>query len=58
MIIMIISQSVVDLLIEMPEWYIRRDIFDIRTIEFILNANGVEFYKQIPLRLQKQLQKR
>jgi hypothetical protein len=57
LMIMIIVQTVVDMISEMPEYYITRDIFDIRTIEYFFEANGVEFFPNIPLKYQKALVK-
>ena len=37
-IIMLLSQAATDLISEIPEWYIRRDIFDIHTIEALLDC--------------------
>lgn len=54
-IIMIICQSMVDIITETPEWYIRRDVFDLRTVEYVLTANGVKFFSQIPLKYQLSL---
>jgi len=53
--IMIIAESVANLIVEMPEWYIRRDVFDVRTIEFILESNGVKYFESIPLKYQVSL---
>ncbi len=54
-IIMIIAESVANLIVEIPEWYIRRDVFDVRTIEFILESNGVKYFESIPLKYQVSL---
>lgn len=51
-IVMIILQTFVDMIIEMPDYYIRRDLFDARTIQYLFEANGVEYYKEIPLKYQ------
>ena len=53
LMMMIIVQTVIDMINELPEYYIRRDIFDIRTIEYFFEANGVEFFPNIPLKYQK-----
>ena len=50
--LMLVSQSVTDLITEIPEWYIRRDVFDARTVEYILESNGVKYFEQIPLKYQ------
>ncbi len=52
MMIMIISQTFSDLITEIPEWYIRRDVFDLRTVQYFLESQGVKFFKQIPLKYQ------
>lgn len=54
-IIMIICQSMIDIITETPEWYIRRDVFDLRTVEYVLTANGVKFFSKIPLKYQVSL---
>ena len=52
MILMIICQTFNDMIVDVPEWYIRRDIFDIRSVQYFLESFGVEFYKEIPLKYQ------
>ena len=52
MIVMLVAETFNDLIAEVPEWYIRRDIFDIRSCQYFLESNGVDFYKQIPLKYQ------
>ena len=52
MILLIICQTFNDMIVDVPEWYIRRDIFDIRSVQYFLEAYGVEFYKEIPLKYQ------
>lgn len=51
-IIMLISQTFNDMIIEIPEWYIRRDIFDIRSVQYFLESYGVQYFKRIPLKYQ------
>ena len=55
--IMIILQAFDDMIIRSPEYIIRRDLFDLRTIEYIFDACGVEFFPDIPLKYQKRLVK-
>ncbi len=50
--ILILCQTFTDLIVEVPEFYIRRDVFDLRTAQYFLEANGVAFYKEIPLKYQ------
>ena len=52
MILMILAQTFNDIIVEVPEWYIRRDIFDIRSVQYFLESFGVAFYKIIPLKYQ------
>lgn len=51
-ILMILSQTFNDMIVDTPEWYIRRDIFDIRSVQYFLESYGVEFFKEIPLKYQ------
>ena len=52
MMIMIISQTFADLIVDVPEWYIRRDIFDLRSVKYFLDSQGVEYFDDIPLKYQ------
>ena len=52
MIVCVLCQTFADLITEVPEWYIRRDIFDIRSCQYFLESYGVEFFKEIPLKYQ------
>ena len=49
---MIIAQTFCDIVVDIPEWYIRRDIFDLRSVKYFLDSQGVEYYKEIPLKYQ------
>ena len=51
-ILLILCQTFNDMIVDVPEWYIRRDIFDIRSVQYFLESFGVEFYKEIPLKYQ------
>lgn len=53
--IIIVSQTIIDMIVEMPDYYIRRDVFDIRTCEYFCEANGVDFFPEIPLKYQIKL---
>lgn len=55
--IMIILQSLDDMVVLSPEYIIRRELFDMRTIEYVFNACGVDFFPEIPLKYQKRLVK-
>ena len=52
MIINLIAQTFADMIVDIPEWYIRRDIFDMRSVQYFLESFGVAYYKSIPLRFQ------
>lgn len=52
MIILLISQSANELIMEIPEWYIRREVFDVRTAQYLLESNGIKFFPEIPLKYQ------
>ena len=51
-IISIIAQTFNDMIVDTPEWYIRRDIFDLRSVQYFLESYGVEYFKEIPLKYQ------
>lgn len=57
MMILIILQAFVDMIILSPEYIISREVFDMRTIEYIFESQGVEFFSEIPLKYQKRLVK-
>ena len=52
MMIVILCQTLSDIITELPEWYIRRDVFDLRTVQYFLESQGVKFFKEIPLKYQ------
>lgn len=52
MIILLLSQTFNDMIVDVPEWYIRRDILDIRTVQYFLESYGVTFFEEIPLKYQ------
>lgn len=52
MILIVLAQTFNDLIVEVPEWYIRRDVFDIRSCRYFTEAAGVDFYPIIPLKYQ------
>lgn len=56
-IIMILLQSFADMITLAPEYIIRREVFDLRTIQYIFESQGCEFYPEIPLKYQKRLVK-
>lgn len=54
-ILMIIIMTFDDMLVYSPEYIIDRELFDFRTIQYMMEASGVEFYPEIPLKYQKRL---
>lgn len=54
---MIIIQSFIDMIILSPEYIIQRELFDMRTIQYVFESQGVEFFPDIPLKYQKRLVK-
>lgn len=55
--ILLVIQTIIDMVIELPEYIIRRDIFDTRTCKYIFESNGVKYFKDIPLKYQVALVK-
>lgn len=51
-ILLLLSQTFNDMIVDVPEWYIRRDIFDLRSVQYFLESYGVEYYDVIPLKYQ------
>ena len=52
MMIFLTIQTIIDLIIELPEYIIRRDVFDTRTCKYIFESNGVKYFDDIPLKYQ------
>ena len=50
--ILLICQTANDIIVEMPEYFISRTVFDARTVQLILEANGVKYFPEIPLKYQ------
>lgn len=57
MMVLLIIQTIVDMIVELPEYVIRRDIFDTRTCKYMFEANGVKYFRTIPLKYQISLVK-
>ena len=49
---MIVCQTFNDMIVDTPEWYIRRDIIDLRSVQYFLESQGVKFFEDIPMRYQ------
>lgn len=52
MMIFLVIQTIIDMIVELPEYIIRRDVFDTRTCKYIFESNGVKYFRDIPLRYQ------
>lgn len=52
LIFILLSQTFSDMITDTAEWFIRKDIFDIRTVQFFLEAYGIPFFEEIPLKYQ------
>lgn len=57
MMVLIVIQTIIDMIVELPEYLIRRDVFDTRTCKYIFESNGVKYFRDIPLRYQISLVK-
>lgn len=57
MIILIIAHTMLDVISNSQQYLIDREVFDLRTVQYILEANNVKFFKDIPLKYQKRLVK-
>ena len=57
MMVFLIIQTIIDMIVELPEYLIRRDVFDTRTCKYIFESNGVKYFNDIPLRYQISLVK-
>ena len=57
MMMVLVCQTFTDMIANVPEWYIRRDIFDLRSVKYFLDSNDIEFFKVIPLRYQTRIVK-
>lgn len=55
MILLILIMTLDDMLVYSPEYIIDRELFDFRTIQYMFEASGVEFFPEIPLKYQKRL---
>ena len=52
MILIVLAETFSNLIADTPQWYIRRDIFDLRSCKYFLESSGVEYFKIIPLKYQ------
>ena len=54
-ILLIIIMTFDDMIVYSPEYIIDRELFDFRTIQYMFEASGVEFFPEIPMKYQKRL---
>lgn len=50
--ILIIIQTMIDMISEVQEYIINKDVFDSRTIRYLFESYGIEYYKEIPVKYQ------
>lgn len=50
--VLILIETIKDIIDEIQDFIIKKDIFDIRTIQLIFESNGVDFFPEIPFRYQ------
>lgn len=50
--VLILIETAKDMLAELPDFIIKKDIFDFRMIELIFQSNGIDFFPEIPFRYQ------
>lgn len=50
--ILIKVQVIVDMLSNIADYIIKRDLFDIKSIKYMFESNGITFFEEIPLRYQ------
>lgn len=50
--IFMLVQTMIDMIAEVPDMIIKREIFDIRMIKLIFESNGVDFFPEIPFKYQ------
>jgi hypothetical protein len=52
MILIVLAETFANMVTDVPQWYIRRDIFDLRSCKYFLESSGVDYFKIIPLKYQ------
>lgn len=50
--IFILIQTMIDMIAEIPDMIIKREIFDIRMVKLIFDSNGIDFFPEIPFKYQ------
>lgn len=51
-LMLIIIQTMVDMISEVQEYIINKDVFDSRTIRYLFESYGIAYYKEIPVKYQ------
>ena len=51
-IIFIKIQAMCDLLMDIPDMIIRKDVFDLRTVKYIFESSGITYFEEIPMKYQ------
>ena len=57
LIFMLLAQTFADMINDAPEYFIRKDIFDIKTVQFFLESYGIPFFEEIPAKYQNKIVK-
>lgn len=50
--VLIVIQSMVDMISDLQEFITKKELLDLRTVQFILESYGVPYYSEIPLKYQ------
>lgn len=50
-------QSFVDLVMDIPDMINRKDVFDLLSVKYLLESNGITYFEEIPLKFQKAMLK-
>lgn len=53
--IFIIIQTMIDMISEVQEYIINKDVFDSRTIRYLFESYGIDYYKEIPVQYQMRI---
>lgn len=52
MAVFIVINTMIDIICRVQEFITRKEVFDLRTVQYIFESNGVDFFPEIPLRYQ------
>lgn len=56
-IIFMLVNTIMDCLVDIPEYIINREVFDSRCIKYLFEANGIPYYSEIPVKYQQAMLK-